>query len=183
MADDSNKDDEPKKSCWECKYQQISGNTFLGICTWFEQSGKGTNKEIAAGIVDKGCKFFEVRQSPCQFGYCIVDEPKLKGLMPYNPTATTGLGYFRFHGRNTNWFDASVAERYDYLYTPEELRSFIPGIKNISSITGKTIVMFNNCHAGKSVKNAIEMLNLISQKRTHVNRYDCGTTWIYDVKL
>ena len=84
--------------------------------------------------------------------------------MPYNPTATTGLGYFRFHGRNTNWFDASVAERYDYLYTPEELRSFIPGIKNISSITGKTIVMFNNCHAGKSVKNAIEMLNLINAK-------------------
>lgn len=61
MADDLNKDDAPKKSCWECKCQGISGNTFLGICTWFEQSGKGTNKEITAGIVDKGCKFFEVR--------------------------------------------------------------------------------------------------------------------------
>ena len=48
---------------------------------------------------------------------------ELKGLMPYNPKATTDLGYFRFHGRNTNWFDASAAERYDYLYTPEELRS------------------------------------------------------------
>ncbi|BBO17470.1 conserved hypothetical protein [Candidatus Brocadia pituitae] len=93
-------------------------------------------------------------------GYCIVDEPKLKGLMPYNPKATTKLGYFRFHGRNTNWFDASVAERYDYLYTPEELKSFVSGIKQVSSITSKTIVMFNNCHAGKSVKNAIEMLNL-----------------------
>lgn len=80
--------------------------------------------------------------------------------MPYNPTATTDLGYFRFHGRNMNWFDAAAAERYDYLYTPEELRSFLPGIKHISGITSKTIVMFNNCHAGKSVKNAIEMLNL-----------------------
>ncbi|HHT9114338.1 MAG TPA: hypothetical protein ACFYD0_13560 [Candidatus Wunengus sp. YC65] len=27
------------------------------------------------------------------------------------------LGYFRFHGKNTNWFNASLAERYDYLYT------------------------------------------------------------------
>lgn len=62
--------------------------------------------------------------------------------------------------RNMNWFDAAAAERYDYLYTPEELRSFLPGIKHISGITSKTIVMFNNCHAGKSVKNAIEMLNL-----------------------
>lgn len=96
-------------------------------------------------------------------GYCIVDEPKLKGLMPYNPTATTDLGYFRFHGRNTNWFHASVSERYDYLYATEELRSFVPDIKNISSTTRKTIVMFNNCHLGKSVKNAIEMLNLIKE--------------------
>lgn len=94
-------------------------------------------------------------------GYCIVDEPKLKGLMPYNPTATTDLGYFRFHGRNPNWFHTSVAERYDYLYTPEELKSFISDIKKISGTTRKTLVMFNNCHAGKSVKNAIEMLKLI----------------------
>jgi len=96
-------------------------------------------------------------------GYCIVDEPKLKGLMPYNPTTTTGLGYFRFHGRNPNWFHASVAERYDYLYAPDELKSFVPDIKKISGTISKTLVMFNNCHAGKSVKNAIEMLKLIKE--------------------
>ena len=65
--------------------------------------------------------------------------PNSKGLMPYNPTATTNLGYFRFHGRNTNWFDASVAERYDYLYTPEELKSFVSDIKNIANSTRKTL--------------------------------------------
>ncbi len=64
-------------------------------------------------------------------GYCIVDEPKLKGLMPYNPVVTTDLGYFRFHGRNMNWFQASTAERYDYLRTPEELKSIVADIKNI----------------------------------------------------
>jgi Uncharacterized conserved protein len=94
-------------------------------------------------------------------GYCIVDEPKLKGLMPYNPTVTTDLGYFRFHGRNANWFDASVAERYDYLYTPDDLKIFVSDIKKISGATRHTLVMFNNCHAGKSVRNAIEMLKLI----------------------
>lgn len=30
-----------EKSCWNCKYQQIGGNTFFGVCVWFEQHGKG----------------------------------------------------------------------------------------------------------------------------------------------
>jgi uncharacterized protein YecE (DUF72 family) len=50
------------------------------------------------------------------FGYCIVDEPKLKGLLPFHPALTSDMGYFRFHGRNTAWFNAPVNVRYDYLY-------------------------------------------------------------------
>jgi len=94
-------------------------------------------------------------------GYCIVDEPKLKGLMPYNPVTTTDIGYFRFHGRNDNWFNASTSERYDYLYTKDELESFAVDIKAIVGSVRNIMVMFNNCHAGKSVKNAIEMINLL----------------------
>ncbi len=94
-------------------------------------------------------------------GYCVVDEPKFKSLMPYNPIATTDIGYFRFHGRNPRWFQASVAERYDYLYTKEELQSFVPDIQRISSFVKKTIVMFNNCHEGKSVINAKGMIEML----------------------
>ncbi len=94
-------------------------------------------------------------------GYCIVDEPKLKGLMPYNPTATTDLGYFRFHGQNPHWFNTPVSERYDYLYTKEELQFFMPDIKNVANSVKKTIVMFNNCHAGKAAKNALEMIDML----------------------
>jgi len=46
------------KTCWNCKFQQIGGDTFLGICTWFELNGKGENKELTPQIVDKGCKYF-----------------------------------------------------------------------------------------------------------------------------
>lgn len=94
-------------------------------------------------------------------GYCIVDEPKFKNLMPYNPITTTDLGYFRFHGRNPHWFQASVSERYDYLYTREELQSFVPDIKNIADSVTKMIVMFNNCHAGKSVINAKQLMGML----------------------
>jgi len=51
------------KSCWNCKYQSIGGNTFLGICTWFSQHGKQQDKEILPSRVDVGCKFFIKRQS------------------------------------------------------------------------------------------------------------------------
>ena len=81
--------------------------------------------------------------------------------MPYNPTTTTDIGYFRFHGRNTSWFDAPTSERYDYLYTQDELKSFVQDIKNIATYARKTIVMFNNCHAGKAARNAIEMIDML----------------------
>ncbi|WKZ23514.1 MAG: DUF72 domain-containing protein [Candidatus Brocadiaceae baterium WH-1] len=96
-------------------------------------------------------------------GYCAVDEPKYKNLMPYNPMVTTDLGYFRFHGRNPRWFQASAAERYDYLYSKEELQSFLPDIENIARSVSKTIVMFNNCHAGKSVINAKQLIDMLRE--------------------
>lgn len=104
-------------------------------------------------------------------GYCIVDEPKLKGLMPYNPTATTDLAYFRFHGRNRNWFNASVAEGYDYLYTKEELQYFVPDIKNIANSVKKTVVIFNNCHAGKSAIAEIKATRLLDFHNSYQSKH------------
>jgi len=49
--------EENEKSCWTCKYQQLAGNTFFGICTYFSTIGR-PNKEIPRDIVDEGCKFW-----------------------------------------------------------------------------------------------------------------------------
>jgi uncharacterized protein YecE (DUF72 family) len=88
------------------------------------------------------------------FGYCVVDEPKLKGLLPFHPTLTSDTGYFRFHGRNTTWFKAPTDVRYDYLYSEKELEEFIDPIINIANKASNTFVYFNNCHLGKAVRNA-----------------------------
>jgi uncharacterized protein YecE (DUF72 family) len=88
------------------------------------------------------------------FGYCIVDEPKLKGLLPFHPALTSDTGYFRFHGRNKAWFNEPLDVRYDYLYSGKELEKFVDPIKDIASKAAKTFVFFNNCHLGKAVKNA-----------------------------
>ena len=94
-------------------------------------------------------------------GYCIVDEPKLPKLMPYLSKATSEVGYFRFHGRNPNWFNVPTSVRYDYLYREGELKEFVPDIKDISQKTTKTFVFFNNCHAGSAAKNAAQMAKLL----------------------
>jgi len=108
-----------------------------------------------------------IREQTFQFletnkiGFCIVDEPKLPKLMPYLPRITSEVGYFRFHGRNTNWFNVPIKVRYDYLYSEGELKEFVPDIKDISQKTPKTLVFFNNCYSGSAAKNAVQMAKLL----------------------
>jgi len=97
-------------------------------------------------------------------GFCVVDEPKLPQLMPYLPRATSEIGYFRFHGRNPNWFNVPIKVRYDYLYSEGELKEFIPDIQNISQKTAKTLVFFNNCYSGSAAKNAVQMAKLLQMR-------------------
>ena len=98
-----------------------------------------------------------------ELGYCAVDEPKLKGLMPFAPRATSSIGYFRFHGRNKNWFNAPTSVRYDYLYSNDELKEFIPPINDLALKTSTVLVFFNNCHAGSAAKNAIMLAQMLFQ--------------------
>jgi uncharacterized protein YecE (DUF72 family) len=97
-------------------------------------------------------------------GFCIVDEPKLPKLMSYLPRATSEIGYFRFHGRNPNWFNAPISVRYNYLYSEGELKEFIPDIKDISQKTTRTLVFFNNCYSGYAAKNAAQMAKLLAEQ-------------------
>ncbi len=99
-------------------------------------------------------------------GYCVVDEPRLPRLMPFNPGATSAVGYFRLHGRNPNWFNVPTSVRYDYLYSDEELREFLGPIHKVEALTQATFVFFNNCHVGSAVRNGLrlrEMLGLLEE--------------------
>ncbi len=71
--------------------------------------------------------------------------------------ATFDIGVVRFHGRNEGMWEkkgASVAERFNYLYSEEELKEWMPGIKESASKTRQLHVLFNNFYADKAVVNA-----------------------------
>jgi uncharacterized protein YecE (DUF72 family) len=96
-------------------------------------------------------------------GFCCVDEPNLRGLFPRVSQVTSKVAYLRFHGRNAaKWFNHKEAwERYDYLYTDEEMASWLPKIEDMESQADEVYILFNNCHRGQAAVNALRMQELL----------------------
>ncbi len=99
----------------------------------------------------------------CGLGFCCVDEPRLKGLMPPVALSTSPVGYVRFHGRNAaKWWQHDEAwERYNYLYSEAELQEWVPKVRGLAAETRDTFVFFNNHYQGKAGKNAQMFLDLL----------------------
>jgi uncharacterized protein YecE (DUF72 family) len=97
-------------------------------------------------------------------GFCCVDEPQLKGLLPPLAVATSAIGYVRFHGRNRDkwWQHDDPAERYDYLYSEEELQEWVPRINTLAKRTQDVFVFTNNHRYGKAVQNAKQLCMLLT---------------------
>ena len=97
-------------------------------------------------------------------GFCAVDEPRLKGLVPPVVEVTSPTGYVRFHGRNWEkwWRHEHAWERYDYLYNEEELREWAPRILILAAQTEQTYVFFNNHYQGQAGQNARQMADLLN---------------------
>ena len=97
-------------------------------------------------------------------GCCCVDEPRLHGLVPPFAVATAPVGYVRFHGRNAAkwWRHEHAWERYDYLYSQEELAEWVPRIREIAAQAEKTYVFFNNHYEGKAGQNARQLAELLN---------------------
>ncbi|HHV61269.1 MAG TPA: DUF72 domain-containing protein [Firmicutes bacterium] len=98
-----------------------------------------------------------------ELGFCIVDEPRLRGLIPPVVKVTSRISYVRFHGRNAEkwWNHEEAWERYDYLYSEGELKEWLPRIRHLDTVAQITFVFFNNCHAGHAVRNALMMQSLL----------------------
>src|SRR5215475_12910395 len=84
--------------------------------------------------------------------------------------ATSTLGYVRLHGRNySRWFSkkANVRERYDHLYTTEELEPWADRVRMVGEDAQDTYVVTNNHNLGKAVVNAFELKAFLTDKPIH----------------
>jgi uncharacterized protein YecE (DUF72 family) len=81
--------------------------------------------------------------------YVIVDAPKTeaKNLVQTVVAATTPTAYVRFHGRNAETWNkrtGSAAERFDYLYSTDELREWVEPLRELAAESDSVYAMFNN---------------------------------------
>ena len=70
----------------------------------------------------------------------------------------------RLHGRNRDTYFArnvSAADRFDYLYTPDELEEWAPKVRELAEGTDVTYVMFNNCKYDYAPRNARELAEIL----------------------
>jgi len=101
--------------------------------------------------------------------YVAVDGPQgFRSSVPLVPAVTEpGLALLRLHGRNVENWEApgiSVAERFKYLYSTNELDALRPKVQQLAEQAEETHVLFNNCYSDNGVRNAAqlaEMLNLV----------------------
>ena len=75
------------------------------------------------------------------------------------------LTYIRMHGRNkANWWDHEKSEdRYNYLYSAEELEPVADFAKEEAALEKRVLVYFNNHFSAKAVANADILKNQLGQ--------------------
>jgi uncharacterized protein YecE (DUF72 family) len=106
-------------------------------------------------------------------GICNIDQPIIGRSLAPSAQATSPVGYVRLHGRRYDtWFsdDEGVPahERYNYLYTAEELEPWVARVKKVSEHARDTFVVTNNHFQGKAVVNALQLISILKGKKVKV---------------
>jgi uncharacterized protein YecE (DUF72 family) len=121
--------------------------------------------------------------------FCNIDQPIIgKSLLPSDgrslvpregesqlpgEDSSTPIGYIRLHGRRYDtWFsdDPTIAshERYNYLYSTEELTPWADRIQNAAEQTRKIFAIANNHYLGKGVVNALQLISMLKGAKVNV---------------
>ena len=102
--------------------------------SWFEDDNRA---EVLSFLEDLGS------------AHVVVDAPKTdaKNLVPTVVAVTSPLAYVRLHGRNAETWNVrggSASDRFDYLYTREELSEWVEPLRELSAGAQEVYVLFNN---------------------------------------
>jgi uncharacterized protein YecE (DUF72 family) len=106
-------------------------------------------------------------------GFCNIDQPIIGRSLQPSQESTSPVGYFRLHGRRYDtWFsddpDLPSHERYNYLYSAEELTPWGDRIRNVAAKTRNIFVVTNNHYLGKNVVNALQLISMLQGSKVKV---------------
>jgi uncharacterized protein YecE (DUF72 family) len=90
--------------------------------------------------------------------------------VPRVPDVTASLAVFRLHGRNAEGWarqrrgeEPAVREKYDYLYTENELAALVPELEAAADEAAEVHVSFNNNNRDYPVRNARMLRRLLGE--------------------
>jgi uncharacterized protein YecE (DUF72 family) len=105
-----------------------------------------------------------------KLAHVVVDAPLAVNAIPRVVTVTAPTAVLRLHGRHTEgWLrqlrgeEPTVQEKYDYLYTEQELRELLPEVEALSREAEQVFISFNNNNRDYPVRNALMMRRLLGQ--------------------
>jgi uncharacterized protein YecE (DUF72 family) len=105
--------------------------------------------------------------------YVVVDAPRsdtARNLVPTVVATTSPLAYVRFHGRNLGTWNkrgGSAAERFDYLYSDEELGEWVEPLQELAGEADEAYAFFNNNASSEDPDNP---LRRVSQAATNARQ-------------
>ena len=105
--------------------------------------------------------------------FCNIDQPIIGRSLGPSAATTSAVGYVRLHGRRYDtWFsdEAKIPshERYNYLYSAEELAPWAMRVRKVTERARETFVVTNNHFQGKSVVNALQLINILKGTKVKV---------------
>ena len=116
--------------------------------------------------------------------HVVVDAPKTeaKNLVPTVVALTSPIAYVRFHGRNARTWNVrggSAAERFDYLYSDEELAEWVEPLRELGQGSEQAYALFNNNNrspgsdgtpVAQAPTNAVALARLLEERGVPVTK-------------
>ncbi|PYO02632.1 MAG: DUF72 domain-containing protein [Candidatus Rokuibacteriota bacterium] len=123
--------------------------------SWFPDHAAETLGALAAGRV----------------AHVVVDAPPTVNAVPLVRAVTAPMAVLRLHGRHAEgWMkqlrggEPTVREKYDYLYSQDELRGLLPDVEALAREAEDVFISFNNNNRDYPVRNALMMRRLLGQR-------------------
>jgi len=106
--------------------------------------------------------------------WVVVDAPRIdaKNVMPPIVEVTSpGLAYLRLHGRNAGTWNTgrTVAERFDHVYTDEEMEEWVGPVLDMAERAQEVAVVFNNNARDYALRNAADFREMLSAAKRRVS--------------
>lgn len=106
-------------------------------------------------------------------GFCNIDQPVIGRSLKPTERATAAIGYVRLHGRRYDtWFsddpETPAEERYNYLYSEEELEPWAERVRKVATQSRDTYVITNNHYLGKGVVNGLQLVSILKNAKVKV---------------